>query len=125
MKKSNFSSKVLVLLFVVFVAFNLIAITSAFATPAPNAVVPSMTNLNGGSSSPTDINKLIDGWVTNLRIIGIGLILIPIVVGAIMLGFSMGNAQKRAIAVACLLTAGIGIVILAKMNALAGWIVNQ
>ncbi|MDQ0896345.1 MULTISPECIES: hypothetical protein [unclassified Paenibacillus] len=121
MKKKGFSSKVLVLLFVAFVAFNVFAVTSAFAD---TTVVPTMDNLKAGTSG-TDVNKLVDGWVTNLRIIGIGLILIPIAVGAIMLGFSMGNAQKRGIAVACLLSAGLGIVVLAKMNSLAGWIVNQ
>lgn len=125
MIKKSFGSKVLVLLALAFIVLNICAVTSAFATPAPaSTIVPSMSNLTG-TTGQADVTKLIDGWVTNLRIIGIGLILIPIAIGAIMLSFSMGNAQKRAIAVGCLLSAGLGIIILAKMNSLAGWIVNQ
>ncbi|CAG7651603.1 hypothetical protein ACFQI7_28025 [Paenibacillus allorhizosphaerae] len=123
MKKKGFGSKVLVLLFVAFVAFNVCMVTGASAD-ATN-VVPNIGNLPNAGQGTNDVNKLVDDWVTNLRIIGIALILIPIAVGAIMLGFSMGNAQKRGIAVGCLLTAGVGIVILAKMHSLAGWIAHQ
>lgn len=98
----------------------------ALAATPPTVIPDNMGNMPGTSTGTAkDVTKVVDDWVTNLRIIGIGLILIPIAINGIMLGFSMGNAQRRQVATGGLIFAGIGVVILVKLDTLAGWIAHQ
>jgi hypothetical protein len=107
------------------VASMLIAMVIVFTAGVAFAdVLPNMGNLTGGATAKT-VTDVVDSWITNLRIIGIGLILIPIAINGVMLGFSMGNAQRRQIATGGLIFAGIGVIILVKLDTLAGWIAHQ
>lgn len=77
-----------------------------------------------GNGAITDITNELKKWILNIRIVGAVLCVISIVCGAIVFGFSLGNAQKRAIGTGAMISAVIGIVIIAKAPMLADYFIN-
>ncbi|SED06160.1 pilin [Paenibacillus sp. GP183] len=77
-----------------------------------------------GNGAITDIMNELKKWITNIRIVGAVLCVISIVCGAIVFGFSLGNAQKRAIGTGAMISAVIGIVVIAKAPMLADYFIN-
>lgn len=88
-----------------------------------NASVPLVPGGSGGDI--TDINGILQQWITNIRIIGVIVIVFAIIIAAIIIGMSLGNAQKRALGVSALVSAVIGIVLVMKAPDLANYFINQ
>lgn len=85
--------------------------------------VPLIQGGSGGDIS--DINQILQQWITNIRILGVIVIVIAILIAAIIIGMSLGNAQKRALGVSALISAVIGIVLVMKAPDLANYFINQ
>ncbi|RUS44984.1 hypothetical protein [Cohnella sp. AR92] len=83
------------------------------------------SQIGGGTGNITDITTTLKDWILTLRIIGAVVAVFGIVIGGILFSISLGNAQRRGIAIACLIGAAIGIVIIGKAPTLADYFINQ
>jgi hypothetical protein len=92
----------------------------------PDPASASVPLINGGTGGDiTDINGILQQWITNIRIIGVIVIVFAIIIAAIIIGMSLGNATKRALGVSALVSAVIGIVLVMKAPDLANYFINQ
>ncbi|OIJ09438.1 hypothetical protein BKP35_16420 [Anaerobacillus arseniciselenatis] len=104
--------------------FAFLGILGFFASPeTASASVPLIEGGTGGDI--TDINAIIQQWITNIRVIGVLVIVFAIIIAAIIIGMSLGNAQKRALGVSALISAVIGIILVMKAPDLANYFINQ
>ena len=95
-------------------------------TAAANKSTSSVPLINGGTGgSIDDINGILQQWITNIRIIGVIVIVFAIIIAAVIIGMSLGNATKRALGVSALVSAVIGIVLVMKAPDLANYFINQ
>ncbi|RTR28134.1 hypothetical protein EKG37_17690 [Robertmurraya yapensis] len=82
--------------------------------------------IKGGSGGDvTDITQLLQDWITQIRIIGVVVIVIALIIAGIIIGISLGNATKRALGIAAMIAAVIGIVLVMKAPDLANYFINQ
>jgi hypothetical protein len=79
---------------------------------------------SNASNGIKDITSELKKWIMNLRIVGAVLAVIGIIIGAIIFSISMGNAQKRSIGIGAILSAIIGIIIIAKAPTLADYFIS-
>lgn len=94
-----------------------------FISPETAQAVPLITGGSGGEI--TDITQILQTWITNIRIIGVVVIVFAIIIAAIIIGMSLGNAQKRALGVSALISAVIGIILVMKAPDLANYFIAQ
>ncbi|MEF2246396.1 hypothetical protein [Paenibacillus sp. IITD108] len=106
------------LMFFAIVLSTLIAFgDSAFASTIPK--------IGGATGSAEDIEKTIESLIFKIRIIGVLIIIACLVIGFIIVGLSLGNAQKRAIGISAVVCAAIAIYGVAKAPALANWMIDD
>lgn len=93
---------------------------------APEAHAAGVPLIQGGSGGDiSDINTILQQWITNIRIIGVIVIVFAILIAAIIIGMSLGNATKRALGVSALVSSVIGIILVMKAPDLANYFINQ
>jgi hypothetical protein len=99
--------------------------TLGFIAPDPTSAagVPLIQGGSGGDIS--DINEILQQWITNIRIIGVIIIVFAILIAAIIIGMSLGNATKRALGISALVSSVIGIILVMKAPDLANYFINQ
>jgi uncharacterized membrane protein len=127
------SFKVLICLIVL--VFNLVVFAqisfadTASTTGGGSLTIPGeVTNIGGATDAngaATDITKELDKWITNLRVIGAVAAIFGIVIGAILFSVSLGNSQRRGLAISAMLSAGGGIIIIAKAHTIAGYFIHS
>jgi hypothetical protein len=135
MKKGKKTLKVMMFMLLLVFNFTLFGqlAFAVVATPTPagggSLVIPGGVSNIGGSGdvtgASTDITKELDKWITNLRIIGAVVAIFGIVIGAILFSVSLGNAQRRGLAISSMLSAGGGIIIIAKAHTIAGYFIHS
>lgn len=106
-----------------FVVFAFMAVIGFMAPAGASASVPLVPGGTGGDIS--DINAIMTDWISNIRILGVIVIVFAIIIAAIIIGMSLGNATKRALGVSALISAVIGIVLVMKAPDLANYFINQ
>jgi hypothetical protein len=125
-----------VMMFMLLLVFNLTLFGQmAFAAATPTLasggglVIPGgVSNIGGSgdvSGASTDITAELDKWITNLRVIGAVVAIFGIVIGAILFSVSLGNSQRRGLAISSMLSAGGGIIIIAKAHTIAGYFIHS
>ena len=90
---------------------------------AANGSVPLIQGGSGGDIN--DINAILQQWIQNIRIIGVIVIVFAIIIAAIIICMSLGNATKRALGISALVSAVIGIILVMKAPDLANYFINQ
>lgn len=78
-----------------------------------------------GGDSVENVQQILYDWIDNIRMIGAILVVISIVVAFIIIGMSLGNAQKRALGVGAAISGVIGIIGVMKAPDIANYIIDQ
>jgi hypothetical protein len=110
--------------------FNLLAIVGIATSQKAHAAAEGNIDSTYGLSNSTSENALtgmsgeVKKWITLIRLIGGGVVVIFIIIAGIMLGGSLGNSQKRGAATAALLGSGLGIYVIAKAGTIAHYFIN-
>lgn len=95
-------------------------------TPAPSSGINvNSTNISNGSGNVTEVTDVMDKWISNIRVVGVLVAVLGLVIGGIFFSISLGNSQRRGIAIAAMLCAAGGIVIVAKAPVVAGYLLNS
>ena len=122
MKKINRS--LLVFLATVCLLLSFGGVAAAETTPTTtDALTNELKNLDNIKTNTNDIDPVYDimnTWTLRIQVIAIGLCVVFIIIGAIMLGGSLGNSQRRTIGTAAILCAVIAIVAAANASSIAG-----
>ncbi len=80
--------------------------------------------INSGNSGNDQIQAEVKTWMDRIRLIGFGVVLIALILAGISFGTSLGNAQRRSIAIGACISALLGIWLVFKTETLAGYMVN-
>ncbi|MGI2295620.1 hypothetical protein [Paenibacillus sp. GXUN7292] len=95
-------------------------------TPRPSSGINvNSTNINTGSGDVKEVTDVMDKWITNIRVVGVLVAVLGLVIGGIFFSISLGNSQRRGIAIAAMLCAAGGIVVVAKAPVVAGYLLNS
>lgn len=94
------------------------------AAYADSKTIPTIGG-DSGAGTVEDINDTIESLIWKIRMIGALIVVACIIIGFIIVGMSLGNAQKRAIGISAVVCAGISIYGIAKAPALANWIIQD
>lgn len=107
--------------------FAIIGIANSQTAQAATAGdLDSTYNLTNGTTQNalTGMSGEVKKWITIIRVVGGGVVVIFIIIAGIMLGGSLGNSQKRGAATAALLGSGLGIYVIAKAGTIASYFIN-
>ena len=117
---------VMAILLMQMMVFASVAGATATANPSGKLDISGLGNVDSSDSttSAKNIQKELDKWITNLRTIGAVVAIFGIVIGGILFSVSLGNSQRRGLAISSMLSGGVGIVIVAKAPAIAGYFIN-
>jgi len=117
---------VMAILLMQMMVFASVAGATATANPSGKLDISGLSNVDSSDSttSAKNIQKELDKWITNLRTIGAVVAIFGIVIGGILFSVSLGNSQRRGLAISSMLSGGVGIVIVAKAPAIAGYFIN-
>lgn len=104
----------------------IMAFMATLGLAAPDMASANVPLIQGGTGGQvTDITNILQDWIKNIRIIGVIVIVFAIIIAAIIIGMSLGNATKRALGISALVAAVIGIVLVMKAPDLANYFINQ
>ncbi len=95
---------------------------------AEGAVKPTATSIpkiGGSTGGAEDIEETIKGLIWKIRIIGSLIIIACLILGFVIVGLSLGNAQKRAIGIGAVVCAAVAIYGVAKAPSLANWMIED
>jgi hypothetical protein len=108
--------------------FNLVFFAQIALGAAGDITIPNdVTNAGSATtaaSAASDIATQLNTWITNLRVIGAVAAIFGIVIGAILFSVSLGNSQRRGLAISSMLCAGGGIIIISKAHTIASYFIH-
>jgi len=113
---------------VLLMMFSFLSFASIVAPHEVYANDPSFTKdtkFGNSTGAVTDITNVLKEWILVLRIIGAVVAVFGIVLGAIVFSISMGNAQKRAMGTGAIISAIVGIIIIAKAPTIADYFISK
>lgn len=99
--------------------------TYAGCTPGDTTCLDDAKLGTAASNGISDITSELKKWIFNLRVVGAVLAVFGIVIGAIIFSLAIGNAQKRSIGTGAIISAIVGIIIIAKAPTLADYFITQ
>ncbi|MEF3313837.1 hypothetical protein PV433_33680 [Paenibacillus sp. GYB004] len=116
-------NRIMPIIIVVSIAL-LLCLAFTNAAYADSKTIPTIGGDNG-TGTVEDINDTIESIIFKIRIVGALIVVACIIIGFIIVGMSLGNAQKRAIGISAVLFAGISIYGIAKAPAIANYIIQD
>ncbi|SDP02043.1 hypothetical protein SAMN04487897_13116 [Paenibacillus sp. yr247] len=115
-------------LLVIVLAFSFFTTINVAFHPAPayaDSLNDAKLGTTTGDTGIKDITSELKKWILNLRIVGAVLAVFGIVIGAIIFSLAIGNAQKRSVGTGAIISAIVGIIIIAKAPTLADYFITQ
>jgi len=108
-------------LFGLLVGLSMVFFSVAYAAGTDQQI----PTIGGGGAGVEDVEQIIKDWMWKIRLFGVLFIAVAIIIAFIIIGMSLGNSAKRALGIAALVSAAVGIIGAAKAPALADYLISN